>query len=74
MTLLPAPRDWKPMASVPVNGNWFDVLCVSKDGVVVVVEKVRYQTSRSKGSELRGSTNLLSTYLDPKGWDHCKAT
>lgn len=64
------PREWKPMASVPQGGEWFDLLCQSKDGVEVEVKKLRYISSRSKGLELRGEQNLLSPYLSPKMWDY----
>lgn len=64
-----APREWKPIKSIPKDGLWLDVLCRSRDGVVVEVKKVRYQNSRVRGLELHGECNKLSPYLKPIKWD-----
>jgi hypothetical protein len=66
-------RKWKSLKTIPKDGVWLDVMCRSKDGVLVEVKKVRYQNSRSMGLELRGEQNLLSPYLKPKKWDYAKS-
>jgi hypothetical protein len=60
---------WQPIATHPTNGSSFDVLC--QEGAVA--QNIFYghppiDFEQTGDRTLRGSQNVLSSYLNPVGW------
>lgn len=77
------PPLWHEMKTAPRDGSPFDVLCVSKAGIRVIVPRLFYghkpMRKRPDGTIddeqiLWGKHNFLSPYLTPIGWRECRGS